>query len=989
VSRIATLSIAFHSDLEEARRAYDEFAAFVEGRRLKIPVEWQGPSSGTPSPPAPNTPEGGPPRQTFGGLQVPFPIAPFTPAISPLSITPTAASAPLQQAITPVIARTLTDAFASAITDAGRRRREPLDELGPVARAARFDELSPILRASRYEAEPAPRRTITLTQQTAQAAPQATQQAITRLVQPPATPTSITVYGAIAESAPPTQIAIAPPRPPRRPPGISLGELPPPEEPERRLVRRVESRVIEPASLVTPPALTGPSPAAAPPAPPTNTVASPAPGSPPPRGSYGLIQPPTPRQLPPPPPLTPPGGAGAPPLVPPQPLAVQGAPPGGIVPPIIPPAPVPNQNNPAQGQTGRAFGFIRPVAAAYFAVRGIGAAAQALDENYVIRRSQLRDDLDTQVEVALQASRRNDEGFTGLLRNAGRGFFSQTGGGFSGAIGEASNFIKSRFTGQAETRFQQDIESLENAQAGQRGIRVAEATRSEATGLHARADAIGRSPVEQRIAAANEQYRLETEKSVELRRRANDLTTKDNAAASRLYDEANKYQSAALVLRDAEIRNANREEAVSNQTRGVETTRLEDIAAGGSERAAELRAARSHFDVRFADAFNRGESGEELNRMVREFDAQDAATRTQLNRQTAANDIAANAAGQANRLRTARDPINARIQEIAGATLSEATTADAADRGRVLRKGLSDLFGFLGQTGNALSDAAHDTENRTRVARLQRLGFTLEAQTQAIEGTREQQLRALPRVGGLLGRLLGVNRLRDDINAGAGEATEEARQQERRRQGLIAGTIESLGLQLQHQPLAAAIAQIRANAIAQTPDVAPINVSPFGIPTPNSAFFNPMQIGALQEQNALRQAEDERGSIELLQRDRGRVLGDLLRDNRAGAEVDTIRGRYDEERRSLELNPLLTPDARRDLEISSRALETGELKNFQKDYSRSFRAVQVDPLNFALDNPRDVEDPSAVYEKIKQALIDSAGDMGQAIADRMATLLAD
>jgi hypothetical protein len=117
VSRIATLSIAFESQLAEARQAYDEFAQYVESRRLKIPVEWQGPSSGTPSPPAPNTPEGGPPRQTFGGLQVPFPIAPFTPAISPLSITPTAASAPLQQAITPVIARTLTDAFASAIAD--------------------------------------------------------------------------------------------------------------------------------------------------------------------------------------------------------------------------------------------------------------------------------------------------------------------------------------------------------------------------------------------------------------------------------------------------------------------------------------------------------------------------------------------------------------------------------------------------------------------------------------------------------------------------------------------------------------------------------------------------------------------------------------------------------------------------------------------------------------------------------------------------------
>jgi hypothetical protein len=186
----------------------------------------------------------------------------------------------------------------------------------------------------------------------------------------------------------------------------------------------------------------------------------------------------------------------------------------------------------------RAFGFIRPLTAGYFAWRGINAMARAQDQNEQMDRILARGSMDEQVQASLSQTRERNRGIVALNRNSFAGRYHP--------LWALLNYIEGGTPAE-----QQDIaEDAAQSFAGQQAAQAA----SVATRRIARAtEAVTANPFRQIQLAAQSHLDPIVQKAGELRQQAIRMTGHDAAGASMLTNSANALEAAGRAKYNATV----------------------------------------------------------------------------------------------------------------------------------------------------------------------------------------------------------------------------------------------------------------------------------------------------------------------------------------------------------------------------------------------------------------------------------------------------
>lgn len=206
---------------------------------------------------------------------------------------------------------------------------------------------------------------------------------------------------------------------------------------------------------------------------------------------------------------------------------------------------------------------------------------------------------------------------------------------------------------------------------------------------------------------------------------------------------------------------------------------------------------------------------------------------------------------------------------------------------------------------------------------------------------------------------------------------QDAKNQERAQGIAVSGQLEAASYTLMRNPLAAALAQNRAQtgaAIAAAGGLR-IGFGPLGAVTANPAAINALAIGTANAALTRQQYEDQATDIALNQQTRGNQIQAALAGNFVGAQAIGISGAAQARAASLARAGLGTA-AQRELQLGQ-----GELELTAQNYLRRFHGEQVGYLEVGapgregLDNPRTVL-ATIDAEKQKLGALDAAGDSG-------------
>jgi hypothetical protein len=232
-------------------------------------------------------------------------------------------------------------------------------------------------------------------------------------------------------------------------------------------------------------------------------------------------------------------------------------------------------------RSGLAFGLFRPLAAGYFALRGIHASLREYDRNREMDRALASGDIDDALSVGLSQARQNNQGFMAFARNHPRTTFAIAPG-----FGNVVSFIN-RQAGGSPDEIQDTIETAVLSRRGQLSL-DAQRRQNAATGRAV--GRVGLTGVDAELSRANEDLLQATQHAVDLRREANKLTGRDNATATALVAEANRGEALAGNLYRAQLGDATNRQAVTAGGLLLDTAASRFEAAGNAYAGQRLRA---------------------------------------------------------------------------------------------------------------------------------------------------------------------------------------------------------------------------------------------------------------------------------------------------------------------------------------------------------------------------------------------------------------
>ncbi len=232
--------------------------------------------------------------------------------------------------------------------------------------------------------------------------------------------------------------------------------------------------------------------------------------------------------------------------------------------------------------------------------------------------------------------------------------------------------------------------------------------------------------------------------------------------------------------------------------------------------------------------------------------------------------------------------------------------------------------------------------------RQQREGYTLEGQTTLINAERTKALREAGGTGNrVLDYVFGFTAKRNEINAGADDQIRFAQQDESRRIIGVQGRVSSAGFQLNDQPLDAQISGITTSYNQQ-----------------RQGITNPTRLDELSKaETADKQLAQQRFAQQV--RLTGIGLGyesyaldrSLARDP-IGAQAASIAGAA-----ITKANQLAYSGLNKEAEAEKR-IGIKQLELTKQNYLDAFRGREIDLRSTAVTNPRDVTDPSSVFDEI-------------------------